>query len=84
MVEMDMHAFEHQNDIHCNATDKHFHTLEHSCSLCDFTITDSSYPTENEHQFITSIQSFLFQPFIESVNTPSAFQNLPSRAPPVI
>ena len=84
MAEKGAHAFKHQSDIHCDATDKHFHTLEHTCSLCDFTITDSNYPTQNNHQLIVSTQQFLFHPFVESVNTPNAFQNIPARAPPIV
>lgn len=83
MAEKGIHAFEHQSDLHCSAADKHFHTLEHTCSLCDFTITDSNYPAQNEYSLIISVQQFLFHPFIESVNTPCAFQNIPARAPPV-
>ncbi len=78
-----MHAFEHRADLHCTATDKHFHTLEHSCSICDFTITDSNAAPETDVQFIISVHSFSHQSLIESVNTPTAFQDLPSRAPPI-
>ncbi len=84
MVEKDAHAFKHQSDLHCTASDKHFHELEHTCSLCDFTITDSTYPTKTDHQFIVFTQQFLFHPFIESVFTLNAFQHIPARAPPVV
>ena len=77
-----MHAFEHYDEVHCQATDKHFHESEHSCSICDFTITES-YLVEGDYQFIISAKQFLFYPFIENVNTPHAFQYLPARAPPV-
>ncbi|MGZ4053703.1 MAG: hypothetical protein ACXVPY_08135 [Bacteroidia bacterium] len=82
-IEKQVHAFEHSADSHCTATDKHFHTLEHSCSICDFTITDSNQAPETEIQFIISANHFSYHPFIESVNIPDAFQNLPSRAPPI-
>lgn len=84
MVEKNAHAFEHQADLHCNATNKHFHTLEHICSICEFTLTDSNYSTGTEYQFIISVQQFLFHPFTESVNIPYAFQYLTARAPPVV
>jgi len=83
LVEKNVHAFEHQDEIHCNATDKHFHELEHTCSLCDFTITES-YLTESDYHAIIPVKQFLFHPFIEGVNTPQAFQDLPARAPPVV
>ena len=82
-IEKQLHAFEHREDVHCTAVNKHFHTQEHSCSICDFTITDSNASPDVDFQFIISAKHFSFQPFIESVNTPNAFQNLPSRAPPV-
>ncbi|MGQ0827798.1 MAG: hypothetical protein ACT4ON_05335 [Bacteroidota bacterium] len=82
LVEKNVHAFEHYDEVHCNSTDKHFHELEHTCSLCDFTITES-YSAESDYQLIISAKQFLFHPFIESVNTPHAFQDLPARAPPV-
>jgi hypothetical protein len=84
MAEKGWHAFEHQADEHCEATDKHFHKQGHSCSLCDFTITDSNYPAEKEYSLIITVQPFLFRSPAESVNTPSAFQSLPARAPPVV
>ena len=83
LIEKDLHALEHQSDIHCNASNKHFHSLEHACSICDFTITDSNYSSGSEHQYIISIQQFLFYPFVENVNTLHVFQLLPARAPPV-
>ena len=83
IIEKQLHAFEHNADSHCTATDKHFHTPEHSCSICDFTITDSNAAPETKVQFVISSNQFLFHSFTESVNTPTAFQDLPSRAPPV-
>lgn len=84
VVETNVHAFEHRLDIHCDATDKHFHESEHSCSLCEFTITDSNSPAENTTQPVIFFQSFLFNPFTEGTNTPPTFQDLPARAPPVV
>jgi hypothetical protein len=84
MVEQEIHAFEHQQDVHCNATDKHFHELEHTCSICDFTYTSSNYLADNNFQSIISVQQFYYSPFIKSVNTPLSLSLLPARAPPVI
>lgn len=84
IVEKQIHAFEHNNDLHCAATDKHFHSSEHTCSICDFTSTDSNSSAENNFSFIVSAISCTYDPFIVSVNSPTAFQDLPSRAPPFI
>jgi hypothetical protein len=83
MVEKQVHAFEHRNEVHCSATDKHFHEQEHNCSICDFTSTDSSTGTENRFSFVISEINYAYNPFIEYVSTPSTFLHLPSRAPPV-
>lgn len=83
MVEKQVHAFAHHEDIHCSATDKHFHELEHNCSICDFTSTDSNTTTDNHFSFVISEIEFTYNPFTESVSTPFAFLHLPSRAPPV-
>jgi hypothetical protein len=82
-IEKQIHAWEHSADEHCTSTSKHFHNLEHSCSICDFTITDSNAAPETEVQFVISSKPFLFHSFFESVNTLAAFQDLPSRAPPI-
>lgn len=84
MVEKEIHTFEHNADEHCTANEKHFHDLEHHCDICDFTITDSNESTDVCYQFLLAINSFSFQRHIESVNTLISFQNLPSRAPPIV
>jgi hypothetical protein len=56
-VEKGIHDFEHAKDIHCfikNST--HFHTHEHHCEICDFTVSitsDHEYPNYE----LTHIQS---------------------------
>jgi hypothetical protein len=84
LAEKEMHALEHSSDAHCTASDIHLHSLEHHCAICDFTITDSDKPTDIAVHFILSVSSFSFQQLTESVHTPSAFQDLPSRAPPIV
>ncbi|MCX6294508.1 MAG: hypothetical protein NTX97_00335 [Bacteroidetes bacterium] len=63
--------------------EKHFHDLEHSCSICDFTITDSNGSPESDTQFIITSTEFSFSPFTQLVNIPYSYSNLPSRAPPI-
>ncbi len=82
-VEREVHAYEHQNDIHCASTDKHFHEEEHNCSICDFTITDSTSPTPLPFCSITISKDFCFNSYNEQVYFSKAYQHLPSRAPPL-
>ena len=84
MVEKEIHALEHKADIHCSATDKHFHSLEHNCSVCDFTNTNTITTPETSSEFIISANDFSFLPFIESSFTSSSFHLLPARAPPIV
>jgi len=83
-VETQLHAFEHSSDVHCSASDKHFHTQEHHCSICDFTATDSNVTTDESVVFVVSQQTFSFKPSGESFYTPAFSPALPGRAPPVI
>jgi hypothetical protein len=83
-AEKQIHAFQHKNDTHCSTTDKHFHNPEHNCSICDFTATDSNAISENDFSFTISGSQFLYEPFIENVNSVKTFHHLPSRAPPLV
>jgi hypothetical protein len=83
MLEKQRHAFEHVADKHCTANEKHFHEEEHHCSICDFTITDSTTSTSAYRLQTLSIQQASFSVLPQSIYFPDAFQSLPSRAPPV-
>jgi hypothetical protein len=83
IVEKQLHAFDHINDKHCVATDKHFHELEHSCSICEFTIADTCPVPDIQLDIVVSEYTYSFQSFIQSLHVPEAFQDLPSRAPPI-
>jgi hypothetical protein len=83
MVEKEIHAFEHKDDVHCMSSEKHFHAMEHHCSICDYTATHSTCCTNSKITFILSAKDFFFQPFLEK-NKYSDFQFLlRSRAPPI-
>lgn len=82
-AETQLHAFEHAADVHCHASDKHFHPLEHHCSICDFTATDSNIVTDEILSFSIPGQRFLFVPLRAGIHKPATFQDLPSRAPPL-
>jgi hypothetical protein len=83
LVEKQLHIYDHRDDTRCLATDKHFHEQEHSCPICEFTITDSGLLPDVQLHVILSEEVSVFQAFCENVHTPEAFQDLPSRAPPV-
>lgn len=82
MVEKQIHAFEHSDDKHCTANEKHFHEQEHHCNICDFTHTDSSPDFVVNHGFVAFSQQFIFPSLPESVCLTETYYNLPSRAPP--
>jgi hypothetical protein len=84
LAEKQVHAFHHTEDPHCLASDKHFHALEHNCSICDFTVTDSGSPAENNFVFITSEFKFSYNFFKENSHSTDLHHYLPARAPPLI
>src|SRR5687768_4611960 len=81
LVEKELHAFEHSNDIHCNENDKHFHTLEHNCSICSFTFTSSEEPIKIADALILFSSSFSYSPSINCIYELNAIDNSGSRAP---
>ncbi|MCW3103049.1 MAG: hypothetical protein JWO09_1489 [Bacteroidetes bacterium] len=83
VVEKQLHAFEHRDEAHCSATDKHFHEQEHNCSICDFTATDSATGAENRFSFVIAETNHAYNPFTDYVSSISTLLHLPSRAPPV-
>lgn len=84
LIEKEVHTFECDTDVHCTASEIHFHNLEHHCGICDFTITDSNTPANTDYPLINSVHLFVFQLFNESTHINTAFQHLPSRAPPIV
>lgn len=38
-VEKSLHAFEHEDEIHCTETETHFHEAGDHCSICDYELT---------------------------------------------
>jgi hypothetical protein len=44
LAQIEVHAFAHQNDFHCDSKDFHLHEAEHHCSLCDYVPTSSDKP----------------------------------------
>jgi len=83
-VEKEIHAFEHLDDVHCTATDKHFHELEHTCSICDYTHSNSTESPQNNYKVILVENNYYYNLYTPSVNIPHSFQDIPTRAPPVV
>lgn len=84
LMEKGIHDANHLDDAHCIATDKHFHTLEHNCPICDFTVTNHTFTPETSARFIIFVQHFSFVSLNEKINTEKVFHLFPSRAPPVV
>lgn len=83
LVEKEMHALEHADDFHCSSVDKHFHELEHSCSLCDYTMPATLGSANNSFHVVFNEQIILFNLYTDCINIPTAYQDIPSRAPPI-
>jgi hypothetical protein len=84
MVEKQAHAFHHEKDPHCLATDKHFHSVEHNCSICDFTSAESPELSTVDFTFLISGTKFSYCAFIENATDLKPYHLLPSRAPPIV
>lgn len=83
LVEKQIHIYQHSDDERCLASEKHFHTQEHSCAICDYTLTSPCLITDIDAITIPSTQLVFLKQFREGLYVPAAFQDLPSRAPPV-
>lgn len=84
IAEKQIHALQHIDDIHCTASDKHFHEQEHHCDICDLTLTDASTPPVAEYGFTIFVQQYLFITLPKSVYHPAAFRDIPTRGPPTV
>jgi len=84
IIEKGWHDAHHLDDAHCVATYKHFHTLEHSCSVCEFTSTNTLSGVATKFQFLLSVRGVTYHRFAESSFFHTPQHQLPSRAPPVV
>ncbi len=83
-VQKGMHDFEHRHGTHCDAKAvKHFHTLEHVCSICDFSVPVSTEFLTFCFNSLITVNEINFQiPVEKSINANFHYQ-VPPRAPPV-
>ncbi len=54
-IEKGIHDIEHAKDVHCSTKNStHFHTKEHHCEICDFTVSVSHTPecVQKDYQII--------------------------------
>lgn len=59
LAEKGIHDFSHINDTHCISSDKHFHSPEHHCEICDFTNDFNALPSFNHTDILLSQQVVL-------------------------
>ena len=83
-IQKGIHDFEHRHDTHCDAkAEKHFHTLEHVCSICNFSIPVSiEFLTFYFNKLIT-FNEIVFQIPVGNNIIADCFYKIPPRAPPV-
>ncbi len=84
LIEKEIHTLEHVDSFHCKASDKHFHELEHTCSICDFIVPVTIVPSEPGYDFSIFVSSSLLFFFdkTEIISAPEYFVSL--RGPPVV
>ena len=84
IIEKEIHTLQHVDSFHCKASDKHFHELQHNCSICDFIVPITTAPSQPNYDFnVYASSSQLFLSSEENLfSAPKYFVSL--RAPPVI
>lgn len=83
-VEKGIHDVAHSKDTHCHTTNtKHFHSAEHHCSICDFTVSGST-ASEYFPEITTNINctTVLFNFYTENFTVSPSFSFL-LRGPPI-
>jgi hypothetical protein len=84
LAEKELHAWEHRFDTHCNEkSEKHIHTEEHHCSICDFSFTEFQSGIASTFSVVLTITAHDY--LIPETSSPLAANlfNTPSRAPPL-
>ena len=83
-VEKSLHDFEHQDDSKCFSTEKHFHSQEHTCSLCDYTVSSPNITTDDQSEVIRISYPFSYHLFCESTLLSRIDYKFSPRAPPAL
>lgn len=81
-AEKGIHDFLHEDVIQCTHADKHFHSAEHHCELCDFTGNFNVLPSFN-HSGLLLIEPAAPDFFFAPANIPLREKDfLALRGPP--
>src|ERR1022692_3269819 len=82
VVERSLHSWEHRNDAHCTSSSKHLHSLEHTCSLCDYEL-----PAQEAGILFSGLKYYFRESkqitFYTPIFSPGSVIFTTSRAPPV-
>ena len=83
LVEKEIHHYEHKDDFRCTTkNEKHLHSEEHYCFICDFNIPITDSPVAYESGFVISfitVAHLIYKASLILVNYNCC---LPPRAPP--
>jgi hypothetical protein len=83
-VQKNLHDFEHRYDLHCDSeSQKHIHTLEHTCTVCDFTLPFVTHSITGTLTFSRLIQPQVYFSRVAVQDIFFSGNNIPPRAPPV-
>lgn len=82
IAEQQLHAIDHSSFKHCTASDKHFHTVEHRCAICDFNFSTPTIIPATAAVVLNHESTFLYTYYIQKIYITTVFRNLPARAPP--
>lgn len=83
VIEKSIHSYGHRNDVHCTSASKHFHELEHSCSVCDYELP-AQLVQSSFYDFKVYSRSIQFVNKYRNCFTAGDLFFAASRAPPVI
>ena len=83
-AEKGIHDFEHRNDFHCSTkADKHIHSQEHNCSVCDYNSPASGAEVKVFGELSLPFASFSYPHSGQAHLSLLLKYSLPSRAPPL-
>ena len=85
LAEKELHALEHSQDVHCSAkSEKHFHTEEHQCSICDFSLPQLLDNSQIKFSIVLNVVEFKYEFNYNKNITYTPFFNTTSRGPPIV
>ncbi|HXC05424.1 MAG TPA: hypothetical protein VNZ86_11770 [Bacteroidia bacterium] len=82
LTEKGIHDFSHRDDTHCTSDARHLHTQEHSCSICDYTLSSAATLPEVREGFQILIYNFLYSAFRNNNSVSERIFLFSPRGPP--